>query len=624
MSELSSKAPTTPLSILTEKQIGWLHTERRLLEMMREALVRFDASEGDLEMLRQAVASLNDLFLLVVVGEFNSGKSSFINALLGVKVMPEGVTPTTSQIHILRHGPSETERILENEVIERTFPADFLHQISVVDTPGTNAIIRKHEQISENFVPRSDLVLFITSADRPFTESERNFLDKVQSWGKKIIVILNKIDLLENPDELDKVLQFISENFQALLDFKPDIFPVSARSAYRIKTTVREMNNGQPATDTQGNLVFTSPAGDEQASSKVEELRTNWQKSGFGDLEKYIFSTLDQESRIRLKLLNPLGVAERVGMQYRDMVQNRLHLLDEDEKTIATIEAQLDAYADEMRDQYNARVSRIENIIHEMDRRADEWFDANVRLARIWDLVKSEKLSGEFERNVVADTPDRIERSVQDMIDWIVDRDLRMWQDIQDYLARRRQAEAAETMIGQVGGSFDYNRRELLQSVGGAARRVVESYDKQAEADELARSMREAVTQTALTGVGAVGLGTAIAVLVGTAAADISGILLGGALAGLGLFIIPARRNKARAEFHQTTTHLRERLRSALNDQFNTEIQRSQSRIQDSIAPYTRWVKLEGDKLAAMRDSFNSLLEDLRELRRKIEGRAKE
>ncbi len=64
-----------------------------------------------------------------------------------------------------------------------------------MDTPGTNAVLRQHEAIARDFVPRSDFVLFVTSADRPFTESEREFLESIRQWGKKVVLVLNKADL---------------------------------------------------------------------------------------------------------------------------------------------------------------------------------------------------------------------------------------------------------------------------------------------------------------------------------------------------------------------------------------------------------------------------------------------
>src|SRR4029078_11493178 len=119
----------------------------------------------------------------------------------------------------------------------RTYPTEFLREISIVDTPGTNAIIRRHEELPRTFVPRSDRCIFITSADRPFTESERGFMETIREWGKKIVLVLNKIDLLQNQEELDRVLTFIEENAVLLLGQRPEIFPVSARMAKRARAS---------------------------------------------------------------------------------------------------------------------------------------------------------------------------------------------------------------------------------------------------------------------------------------------------------------------------------------------------------------------------------------------------
>jgi ribosome biogenesis GTPase A len=160
------------MRILDQKQEALLNEERKLLNDLRVALAQFGATPEDHETLGESIQQLDELFLLVVVGEFNSGKSAFINALLGKDILEEGVTPTTTQINVLRYGEERT-RIVESENLH-TLSADveLLADISIVDTPGTNAIIREHEAITSQFVPRSDLVLFITSADRPFTESE--------------------------------------------------------------------------------------------------------------------------------------------------------------------------------------------------------------------------------------------------------------------------------------------------------------------------------------------------------------------------------------------------------------------------------------------------------------------
>src|SRR3954471_4917753 len=219
--------------MLTERQEALLEQERRALATLRDALERFgaDVAPSDARTLGDTLMHLDELFLLVIAGEFNSGKSSFINALLGDKVVAEGVTPTTDRITLLRYSAEPSELLLEEFLLERSFPADVLQRLTIVDTPGTNAIIRRHEELTRDFIPRSDLVLFVTSADRPFTESERAFLEQIREWGKKIVFIVNKIDILPRPEERDEVLRYVAENASALLGESPRIFAVSAREA---------------------------------------------------------------------------------------------------------------------------------------------------------------------------------------------------------------------------------------------------------------------------------------------------------------------------------------------------------------------------------------------------------
>jgi len=222
-----------PGALLTEQQHTLIEEELALLTRLLDMLKRYPAAEEDQAAVRRAAEHLTALFLLVIVGEFNAGKSAFINALVGAEVMPEGVTPTTSVINQLRYGPEPTVTMQPEGVILREYPAEFLDEITVVDTPGTNAIIREHEQLTQQFVPRSDMVLFVTSADRPFTQSEREFMETIRDWGKKIVIVINKIDLLRNDEAVEEVTSFVTENIERLLGFTPDIFPVAASASGR-------------------------------------------------------------------------------------------------------------------------------------------------------------------------------------------------------------------------------------------------------------------------------------------------------------------------------------------------------------------------------------------------------
>jgi small GTP-binding protein len=172
------------MKILTVDQENVLQRERNFLNDLRVKLVDFNAARDDMDSLGQSIRQLDDLFLLVIVGEFNAGKSAFINALLGEKLLKEGVTPTTSQITILRHGETSQPSLVEEGHTLMLFPVDLLSELSIVDTPGTNAVIRQHEELTTHYIPRADLVLFVTSVDRPFTESERAFMAHIRDWVK--------------------------------------------------------------------------------------------------------------------------------------------------------------------------------------------------------------------------------------------------------------------------------------------------------------------------------------------------------------------------------------------------------------------------------------------------------
>src|SRR4051794_17764957 len=222
--------------ILNRNQDELLAENRRLVADLQQALARFDASAEDQATLKRSALQLDELFLLVVAGEFNAGKSAFINALLGDRILEEGVTPTTTHVHAIKHGATLSRTPLESALDVLTAPVELLRDINIVDTPGTNAIHREHEAITREFVPRSDMVLFVTSADRPFTESERGFLQGIRDWGKKIVIVINKIDTVETEEDIGRITGFVAENAKLLLGFPPEIFPVAARLALRAKT----------------------------------------------------------------------------------------------------------------------------------------------------------------------------------------------------------------------------------------------------------------------------------------------------------------------------------------------------------------------------------------------------
>ena len=527
---------------------------------------------------------LDELFLLVIVGEFNAGKSAFINALLGQTVLPEGVTPTTAQIQVVKYGDVPARATDAHGLLVVTAPVDLLRDVHIVDTPGTNAIIREHERLTTDFVPRSDLVLFVTSADRPFSETERVFLTAIRDWGKKIVIVLNKIDIFSTSSELDQVLTFIRHAARDLLGVDPDVLPVSARLAQRAK-------QGDPSV---------------------------WAASRFESFEQYLQQTLDAKNQFRLKLANPLGVGLALANRFSTIVGERLVLMQEDLQLLADIDRQRAVYREDMERGFELRMAAVENVLAGMEARGHQFFEETLRIGRVVDLLNRARVQKEFEDKVVADAPAQIERRVTELIDWLVDQDFRQWQAVTRMLAERQRQHGPRVLGAPEVGSFHDDRARLMDSVGREAQRVVDGYDKRHEAEIIADQARVAVAAAAAAGGAAVGLGTLVTIAASTVAADVTGILLASVVMSLGFLIIPARRRRAKAALQEKVAALRARLATALRAEFARAQEQGAHRLADAVAPYARFVRAEEQRwsgaqvaLSALRERISGLLAEL-------------
>ena len=278
------------------------------------------------------------------------------------------------------------------------------------------------------------------------------------------------------------------------------------------------------------------------------------------------------------------------------MIDNRQALLKGDFQTLDSIEEHLTAYEQDMRHDYTYHVSHIDNVLYEMAERGDRFFDETMRINRVFDLVNSEKIRGEFEREVIGDTSREIERYVSDLIDWMVEKDYRQWRDVNAFLDDRASLHA-DKMMGRVEGNFEFNRQNLLSSIGRDAREIVDGYDREAESLKLAQDVQRAIIQTAAVEAGALGLGALMVALLQTTVLDVTGVLAASSLAAMGLYVLPYRRSHVKKELRIKINELRDQLHTVLDRQFETELNNSLQRIREAIAPYTRFVRVEREKL---------------------------
>ncbi|HLF74757.1 MAG TPA: dynamin family protein [Anaerolineales bacterium] len=554
-------------SVLTDEQANFLREEKEALAEISLALAELDIPREALKTLQDAILQLDELFLVVVVGEFNAGKSALVNALLGEKVLPEGATPTTSRVTLVKWGEQPAEQIVDENFSIYTYPLPLLKELNIVDTPGTNAVIRHHERLTDEFVPRSDLVLFVTSADHPMTESERQFLKRILAWGKKVVFALNKADIIEDEAAFQEVRSFVLKHATAVLGDTPEFFPVSARLAQRALS-----------------------------ESDPEQRKRAWAASRLDDLDRYVTATLDDATRLQLKFNNPLGVAEHLVEETESRIRRQSEDLKEDQQTAGALEATINDYERDLQSELSPRLAEMENILYRLEQRGLDFFDTTLRLTNIQQLMRGDKVRAEFEKKVLADVPQQIQDQVQRLIDWLVQRDLQEWQRVMTYVQRRR-ALHMDHIVGEGIEPREIRRRELIDTMGKTVQRIIDTYDRDREARELAAHVETAVAQMALLEVGAVGLGTLVTAAVLSTRLDITGILTAGTLAILGFFVIPYKRKQAKDNFREKMLTLRTDLIDTLRTQLTDEAKNAVSRLREGVTPYIRYVRDERERI---------------------------
>ena len=391
MSVASNSASDSPATMLSGASSRLVSRQKSFLEDLIRFLSATTPSLEEVALLRDSLKQLDELFLVVIVGEFNAGKSAVVNAMLGGDtVVPEGILPTTNEITVIKYaqegdGKSGTLEQDVDGLFVRYTAAELLKEVNIVDTPGTNVILERQQRLTEEFIPRADLVLFVLSADRPFTESEVKFLKYVRQWGKKVVFVVNKIDLLGSSEEVNQVVAFVEKNATRLLGVEgAKAIPVSAKLATQAKIeTRRALGDG-----TRGNTL---------TDRDRSHLRTSdsWKASRFESLETFIREFLlggptvaseamgagvgmesaqpNAEARplsesLRLKLQTPLFVADALIGAARTQIEAELSVLRRDEESVRMVASQLEAFRDEMSKE--AKVQKAE-IVQQTDRMVD-------------------------------------------------------------------------------------------------------------------------------------------------------------------------------------------------------------------------------------------------------------
>eukprot|EP00879_Flechtneria_rotunda_P003905 GHRR01004145.1.p1 GENE.GHRR01004145.1~~GHRR01004145.1.p1 ORF type:complete len:584 (+),score=253.10 GHRR01004145.1:1864-3615(+) len=403
----------------------------------------------ELSLLRDAITNLDDVFLVVVVGEFNSGKSTVINALLGEKFLADGILPTTNEISVLKYNdPTKPKPELIQQadgLFVRHLPAALLKEMNIVDTPGTNVILERQQRLTEEYVPRADLVLFVLSADRPLSESELAFLKYIRQWRKKVVFVVNKVDMLETEDEVQAVLRFVGSNASKLLQLdSPAVLPISGRAGLKAKLACGSGQTGGVLGSWEDGMLAQQPG---------------WQISRFGEFEKFIYDFLvgaDGAARaatsssrnttkpppaaaaaaareggegLRLKLQTPLFVADALLEAARARLQAELSAAQAELGALEAVRRQLQKFRVEMCKDAEAQRQVCKILVADAISRNNKFVDRTLQLSNIPALTGylfgsgggsgGGVVSGRWESEVVAGTFDQLAKQVAEHAAWL-------------------------------------------------------------------------------------------------------------------------------------------------------------------------------------------------------------
>lgn len=559
--------------------------ERDLLVSLRETLEEEQSEEK--RRINELLEGLGELFTIVIVGEFNAGKSSLINALFGRDLRKQGPVPVDDQISILRYGDEVGEREISDWVVEQSYPVELLKSIRLVDTPGTNSIVKRHQEITEDFIPRADLILFVTSIDRPLSESEKQFLEYIADWRKKIVFVVNKIDS-KTDAELEEVLAYLTSNIKSLFDLDPVIFPVAAKLALESKS-----GSATPR---------------------------DWTRSRFEALEDYILNVLSAGEKLKLKLTAPLDTVRALLERQFEMIESRRTILKSDIDKIESIIGQLDAAESDLKDNFSRFVTRIDNLIMELEKRGVDFLDRYIRINHIMLLRDPARFREEFRRQVFHDWEGSIDRTIQEAVDWLVTQNMKLWESTAETFDRRSRFEAApEELAGVAGKQFVYTREQVYGRIKSEAERRLQSYDIATESRHVIDDAVRGVVQSFGLGAGAIGLGYLISTIFTSTAVDVTGLTAATMLLVSSFLVLPYKRSKAKTEFRDKIERLREQMHDALIEQSQLEIDRMTADIREAFEPYQRFYRTETEKIERLDQRLRDIDGRARDLTTRIE-----
>lgn len=437
---VQTPAPTGALEALREQTVHLLTDAAAALNDISP-----EAQQDRQRLLEVAQDLRESFFLVAIIGEFNAGKSSFINALLGESLLPMGITPTTEAIELVRYSPTPNRiPTLREETSTREWahPNTGAPGVALVDTPGTGSVFQRHESTAKSFLHRADLVIFVMSAKRAVADSERMYLDLARQYGKKIILVVNQVDLLE-PHEQDVVRRFVEQQVKQHLDLQPLIFMVSAKKAL---------------------------TGDD---------------GGLGAVKAHLRGVFAQTPPAQQKLLAQLNTAAQLIERYVSQLRDRYDTVSADSTRAKTLRIELEQQSIGMGEPLKMARRDVEGVFNGLRTRGTAFIDANLNLRKIAGGTNKEKLQAEFIEVVIGRAPRELSDAASTYINAVVDNSRSYWRGVIERLNKLK--DVLENEVGGLDATAYAQQREGLDEAIRIAEGELRTYQNGQVVDDLTK-----------------------------------------------------------------------------------------------------------------------------------------
>lgn len=558
-----------------------------LLDNSKKFFERIGTSDMEKKVVEMR-AQLDEPFYLLVAGEYNSGKSSFINAMCGERILTDGPTPTTNRITLVTYGDKVEVKEVSDHLCQATYPMETLKDVTMVDTPGTNSIILEHSALTESFVHRAELVLFITSADHPFTESERQFLQFLKSkWGRKVLFILNKIDL-KSSDEINEIVTFLEKNCYRLLGFEPKILLVSAKEAYK---------------------------------AKIDGDQELLEKSKIMEVESFIFDKLDLDTKIDFKLVSPLKYLFNVFTELQNNLNEKVNKCNTDIKSIERFEMRLKNKKQDMQEYTLKYKDEIKLVFSRLKEKLDNFLNSYVTMKSVvLSKFGREKIEERFKREVygLLNPQTDLDRIIDDVVDFVARNNRSLWDLARDHIEKEVGYDRRSMNIigGHVERHYDDRKHEIEIALKARSKEFRE-LDIERESERLNSSVQNGFISFLVAESFAIGIGVGITMMFSWIVPPPAVIGVAVALAAAGLSVFPRKRKSFRNEFIKRTDAICERFVEFMKFEIDKAIDRVIEDISNNISSYRdlRWT--EREEMVRQVSEVNTLLESVKNLMRK-------